>query len=200
MTNPNQPVQPGALVVPAAGLAAARAGVRGRTIRMRLARPDDAQFIYDIRSDEDRTRHRSAIGADVASQRAWLERYLEREATGSEFYFVIEDASGPVGALRLYDYRGDSFSWGSWIIRPGTHPSVAMESALCVYELAFGPLGFERAHFEVRKGNERVIAFHERFGARRVGEDELHYLFNFGKDDYAAARKRYAKFLPAQPD
>lgn len=175
----------------------ARAGLRGRSIRMRLAEPGDARLIYDLRKDEERSRHLSAIGADVAAQRAWLDRYKERERAGEEFYFVICDAAGDaVGALRIYDYRGDSFSWGSWIIRAGTAPSVAMESALCVYEFAFGPLGFERCHFEVRKGNERVIAFHSRFGARVTGEDELALQFSFTKGDYSATRARYAKFLP----
>lgn len=189
------------LFVPREGLEAARAGVRGRTIQLRLARPEDAEFIFALRKDEDRTRHLSAIGADVESQRAWLRGYQEREASGSELYFIIEDGAGePAGTLRIYDYRGDSFSWGSWIIRAGTAPAVAMESALCVYELAFGPLGFQRCHFEVRKGNERVIAFHTRFGARIASEDELAYHFTYGKDDYAAARARYAKFLPANPD
>lgn len=179
------------------GLRAARAGLRGRTIGLRLATPQDAGFLYALRKDEERTRHLSAIGADVEAQRQWLERYQARESAGEEFYFIICDPSGePVGALRIYDYRGDSFSWGSWIIRAGTAPSVAMESALCVYEFAFGPLGFERCHFEVRKGNERVIAFHTRFGARVTGEDEAAHHFTFTKGDYAATRARYAKFLP----
>ena len=182
---------------PAVGLLAARQGLRGRTIGMRLARPEDAEFIFELRRDEERTRHLSAIGDDVESQREWLRRYQQREQEGREFYFLIEHPPGtPVGALRIYDYQGDSFSWGSWIIRAGTPPAVAMESALCVYEFAFGPLGFERCHFEVRKGNERVIAFHTRFGAKPVGEDDLSWKFSFSRVDYAAARARYGKFLP----
>ena len=175
----------------------AREGVAGRTIRLRLATPDDADFIFALRKDEDRTRHLSAIGDDVESQRRYLAGYQARERAGAELYFIICDAAGDaVGTLRIYDYRGNSFSWGSWLIRPGTPPAVAMESALCVYELAFGPLGFERCHFEVRKGNERVIAFHTRFGAVQSGEDELAWQFTFSKADYAASRARYAKYLP----
>jgi RimJ/RimL family protein N-acetyltransferase len=176
----------------------ARDGLRGRTIRLRLAEPEDAEFIFALRRDEDRSRHLSAIGPDVESQRQWLLRYKERERAGAEYYFVIcAEGGDAVGTLRIYDCRGDSFSWGSWIIRAGAPASIAMESALCVYEFAFGPLGLERCEFEVRKGNERVIAFHTRFGARMTGEDDLSYKFSFSKTDYAAARPRYAKFLPA---
>jgi len=33
----------------------------------------------------------------------------------------------------------------------------------------------------VRKGNNKVIAFHKRFGAKIVNEDELNYYFIFEK-------------------
>jgi RimJ/RimL family protein N-acetyltransferase len=171
--------------------------LEGRSIRLRLATEDDAAFIHGIRSDPERTRFLSAIDPEVATQARWLRGYKEREARGEEYYFIIEQASGaPVGTVRVYDFRGESFSWGSWLIVPGTPPAVAMESALLVYEFAFGALGFARCHFEVRKGNDRVIAFHTRFGARDAGEDEASRQFTYSRADYEALRPRYAKFLP----
>lgn len=50
-----------------------------------------------------------------------------------------------------------------------------MESALTVYAYAVDHLGFTAAHFDVRRGNERVWKFHERFGAVRVDENEEDY-------------------------
>lgn len=50
-----------------------------------------------------------------------------------------------------------------------------MESALMVYAYAVDHLGSKAAHFEVRKGNERVWQFHERFGAVRTSETDLEY-------------------------
>ncbi len=172
----------------------------GRTIRLRLATVADAAFIHALRSDQERTRFLSAISPEVAAQAEWLRQYKEREEHGEEYYFIIEDAGKQsVGTLRLYDIRGDSFSWGSWLIAPGTAPAVAMESALLVYEFAFGPLGLGGCHFEVRKGNDRVAAFHKRFGARETGEDEMSRQFAFTREDYEAVRQRYEKFLPAPP-
>ena len=171
--------------------------VQGRTARLRLATEADAPFIFKLRHDESRNRYLSTIGDEVAAQAVWLRKYKEREARGEEYYFIIEDAAGePRGTLRIYDYRGDSFSWGSWIIAPGAPPALAIESALLVYEFAFGQLGFRNCHFEVRKGNERVVAFHERFGARKSGEDELAYQFTYPREAYDAIRARYARYLP----
>jgi RimJ/RimL family protein N-acetyltransferase len=73
-----------------------------------------------------------------------------------------------------------------------------MESALMVYAYAMDHLGFRAAYFDVRKGNERVWRFHERFGARRVHETELDYLYELAHEDICASRGKYQKFL-AEP-
>lgn len=127
-------------------------------------------------------------------QQAWLERYAQAE---DQAYFIIEYQHQPIGTVRLYDPQGESFCWGSWILKNGRPSHAAMESALMVYAYAVDHLGFQAAHFDVRKGNERVWQFHERFGARRNGETDLDYLYVLSLDAIEAARVRYAKFLPA---
>jgi RimJ/RimL family protein N-acetyltransferase len=179
------------------GVALRDGRLQGRTIRLRLATVADAAFINALRRDEHHNRYVSHVEDDVQAQARWLEAYKRREEKGEEYYFIIELADGtPSGTVRIYDYRGDSFSWGSWIIARGTPPAVAMESALLVYEFAFGPLAFTRCHFQVRKGNERVVAFHKRFGAEVVAEDDLEYRFDYTREGYTAIRHHYAKFLP----
>lgn len=98
--------------------------------------------------------------------------------------------------MRLYDPQGDSFCWGSWILKDGAPSSAAIESALIVYAYAIDHLGFRCSHFDVRKGNESVWRFHERFGARRVGETDLDYFYEIGPDEISAATHRYRKYLP----
>lgn len=62
-------------------------------------------------------------------------------------------------------------------------------------EFGFYGLGFEKSHFDVRKGNDKVIAFHQRFGAKIVDEDELDYFFNFEKNDYEITKEKYRRYL-----
>lgn len=73
--------------------------------------------------------------------------------------------------------------------------TTAIESALLIYEFGFGQLGYKKAHFDVRKGNERVIAFHQRFGARIVNEDELNYYFNYTFEEYLKIKEKYRRYL-----
>lgn len=70
-----------------------------------------------------------------------------------------------------------------------------MESALMVYAYAVDHLSFKAAHFDVRKGNERVWRFHERFGARRAAETSQDHFYQLDSQAIAAARMRYQRFL-----
>ena len=98
----------------------------------------------------------------------------------------------------MYDFKvinqKRSFCWGSWIIKDGAPKTTAIESALQIYEFGFRKQSFDMSHFDVRKGN-KVIAFHKRFGAKIIGEDELNYYFYFFKEDYENIRVKYKKFL-----
>ncbi len=169
-----------------------------KNLRLRLAEVADAEFILALRLDESKNRYLSPVQNDVQAQRNWLAQYKSREQQRQEYYFVVEShAQEALGVLRVYDFQGDSFSWGSWILKPGAPTFAAIESALAVYETAFYELGFQRCHFQVRKGNERVREFHLRFGAVVVREDELEEHFEFDKAGYEVTRQRYRRFLAA---
>lgn len=169
--------------------------IKGKTVSLRAALPSDASFILRLRLDESRNKFVSPVQNNLAKQVEYLEGYKERERAGTEYYFIIENFENtPVGKVRLYDFKGDSFCWGSWMTTPEAPANAALESALLVYDFAFGSLGFTRSHFEVRKGNDKVIAFHKRFGAQQVDEDEIEVRFNFTKEAYQVTRARYAKF------
>jgi RimJ/RimL family protein N-acetyltransferase len=92
--------------------------------------------------------------------------------------------------VRLYDFQDDSFCWGSWILDRNKSRYAAIESAILVYDIGFDCLGFSRSHFDIRKENKRVIHFHERFGAKMIGEDEFNVYFNLSQPDYLG--RRYA--------
>ena len=168
----------------------------GAAVRLRLATEADAAFLLGLRLDPSRNRNISATSSDLDAQVAWMRAYADRAAAGREAYFVIEVDGRPQGSLRLYDYRAseDSFCWGSWIIRPGAPASTAHQSAILVYDLAFGALRFNRSHFDVRQANQSVWKFHERMGARLLREDDQDRFYVYGLEDYRQARARLQKF------
>ena len=166
--------------------------MQGKTLTFRNATVDDAAFILSLRTDAEKSRYLSAVSGELSEQQAWLARYADAD---DQAYFIIELQGEPIGTVRLYDPRGDSFCWGSWILKDGRPSHAAMESALMVYAYALDHLGFAGAHFDVRKGNERVWQFHERFGARRVAETDLDYFYRLDREAIAASRERYRRFL-----
>lgn len=168
----------------------------GNTV-LRLIREDDAEFILRLRLDGSVNRFLSPVDADLAKQVEWISQYKQREAIRSEFYFVIENPRDQqCGTVRVYDFQGTSFSWGSWIVAPGSPSFAAIESAFAVYEFAFGHLGFLQSHFEVRKGNAKVLKFHQRFGATIVREDDLNLYFHLSRASYEKTKAHYARTVP----
>lgn len=168
--------------------------VTGNTLVFRDAVPRDAAFILMLRTDSHKSQHLSSTSPELGRQIAWLEAYAGKT---DQIYFIIESKTGgQLGTVRLYDPQGSSFCWGSWILIDGAPQRAAIESALMVYAYAIDHLGFHQAHFDVRKGNESVWRFHERFGAERTGETEQDYYYRIGEREIVTARQRYMKFLP----
>lgn len=166
--------------------------ILGKTLIFRNVRAADAEFILSLRTDENKSRFLSKVAPDLSAQRKWLENY---ERATDQAYFIIEYQGISIGTVRLYDSQGHSFCWGSWILVDGRPSQAAIESALMVYAYAIDHLGFNGAHFDVRKDNERVWQFHERFGALRICETGLDYYYRLDLAAIQAARQRYKKYL-----
>jgi RimJ/RimL family protein N-acetyltransferase len=166
----------------------------GKSINLRAVTVGDAAFILKLRLDATLNTHLSATDPDVHKQVAWIEQHPWGQG---QYYCIVEDKNAnAVGTVRLYDFQGDSFCWGSWILLPEAPRKAAIESALMVYEFGFYKLGFLRSHFDVRKQNTRVIDFHQRLGAKIVRESALDYFFSYSREDYEAIKERYQSFLP----
>ena len=170
--------------------------IYGKNINMRTVTTEDAEFIYNMRQNQNKTKYLSKVTGTVESQKEWIKNYKQREENKKEFYFVIESKDKEkLGLVRMYDFQDESFCWGSWLIKEDAPKTTAIESALQIYEFGFYNLRFEKSHFDVRKGNDKVIAFHQRFCAKIVYEDELDYFFNFEKSDYEITKEKYKRYL-----
>jgi RimJ/RimL family protein N-acetyltransferase len=168
----------------------------GKNINLRSVELDDADFIYKMRQNEVKTRFLTKVTGTLESQKKWISKYKQREYEQKEFYFVIESKSKEkLGLARMYDFKDNSFCWGNWLIKEDAPKSTAIESALQIYEFGFYKQCFKRSHFNLRKGNDKVISFHQRFGAKIVDEDELDYFFNFEKSDYEIIKEKYKRYL-----
>lgn len=163
---------------------------------MRLINEGDAEFVISLRTDENLNKFLSSVSSDVEAQKKWIKSYKIDEEKKSQFYFIIERNDGvKCGTVRIYDIQNDSFSWGSWILNEQKTRYAAVESAFLVYEFGFNHLGFQKCHFEVMKGNEKVISFHEKMGAERVSEDETFIYFNITKSSIESSKNSFSRIL-----
>lgn len=169
--------------------------LESKSIRLRFVEETDAEFILKLRLDEKYNQFLSSVTADLQSQKDWIKKYKNDEKDKKQFYFIIERLDGtPCGTVRVYDLKQDSFCWGSWILNEDKTRYAALESAFLVYKFGFEELGYTKSHFEVMKGNERVISFHMKMGALQTGEDEQNYYFEITSSAvYAMQEKLVSK-------
>ncbi|QIR75449.1 GNAT family N-acetyltransferase [Sulfurospirillum diekertiae] len=168
----------------------------GKNIIMRTVEVEDAEFVFTMRQNKTKTKYLSVVTGTIETQKEWIINYKQRENQKEEFYFVIESKDKEkLGLVRIYDFQHNSFSWGSWLIKEDAPKTTAIESALQIYEFGFYELNFENSHFEVQKRNDKVIAFHQRFGAKIIGENGSALLFDFKKNDYEITKEKYRKYF-----
>jgi hypothetical protein len=172
--------------------------VLGKSIVLRNVQVEDAEFILSLRLDPQKGSYLSPVEADVEKQREWIRTYLRSK--GQAYFLICDLAMRPLGTVRIYDAIGESFSWGSWILKKGAPPSAAIESAALVYWLATKYWKFVASHFQVRRDNTSVLDFHEKFGAERVTqtteEEEIH--LRIGQAQIERSLNRYARYLPSE--
>lgn len=168
--------------------------ILGNTINLRLINIDDAEFVLSLRLTSDYNQFLSKVEDDIEAQREWINNYKIDEQLKKQFYFIIEKSDGtPCGTVRVYDFKTDSFSWGSWILNSNKTRTSAIESALLVYEFGFNNLNFKKCHFEVMKENKSVITFHKKFGAKMVNEDNNNYFFEITPENIQKMKVKFSK-------
>ena len=172
----------------------------GPSLTLRLIRPEDAAYVYSLRTNPTYNFYLSRVAGTVEDQYQWIEDYKIREAQGQEFYYVIERKDGErCGLVRLYDIAQDSFTWGSWILDANKPRKAALESAVLALGLGFHALDKSKVFCNVRVGNVHTERFHHRFGmveTHRTAQDiyfvHLRTRFNADYEKYLNILKRAA--------
>ncbi len=168
--------------------------IESKNIILRDVEIQDAEFILSLRCNENKAKFLHKTKNDLKQQQEYIKNYKTKN---DEWYFIIENKENELlGTVRIYDLIDNcDFCWGSWLIKDGAPTTTAITSAILLYEYAFYKLKFTKAHFDVRKENKRVRAFHERFGAKCIKEDEIDSFYIYSKEEYEKIRPKYLKFI-----
>lgn len=156
----------------------------GKYVTLREVAVDDAEFILSLRCDERKTQYLHRTEYNLEKQVEYIKKYF---AIPDEWYFIIMNKENErIGTYRIYDVQGDSFCIGSWLLVDGVNAAESFESDYILRMYGFDVLGFKRIHFDVRKGNRKVIAYHKMVGARIVCETDIDLLWEITKDEYVS--------------
>lgn len=176
------------------------ARVEGPNLTLRLIRPEDADYVFALRSDPTYNRYLSEVRGTAQDQRRWIENYKTREADLRELYYVIERKDGTrCGLVRLYDIGSDSFTWGSWILDHNKPRKAALESALLSFGVGFDGLGSPLALVDVRITNGRALAFYQRLKMTELRRDDCDIYFSYSRSQFEADRAGYLAILEEEP-
>lgn len=156
--------------------------LQGKYVNLREVTVDDAEFILSLRCDPKKSKYLNPTEYDVPKQVEYIKRYLAKD---DEWYFIIENKDHkPLGTWRIYDVKGTQFTAGSWLMVDDAQMEETLEAQYLGPNYAYNVLGFEKDYFDVRKENKKVVKFHQSYGAKIVGEDDLNYFFEFDRDQF----------------
>jgi RimJ/RimL family protein N-acetyltransferase len=126
---------------------------------------EDAEFIYQLRSNPVRARFLNRGATTINEQKAWILKYLAREG---DFYFIIHDSITlePQGTIGIYDIdlalrRAE---WGRWLLIENS--LAAVESCRLIYRFAFECLKLHELYCRTIKDNKAVVSFHDSCGVQ----------------------------------
>ncbi|WP_202392294.1 hypothetical protein [Helicobacter saguini] len=166
--------------------------------KKRESKCEEFYFIIESKSAENSDNSKVSKSENIESKNANLIQKGEIFNTNADSKKIMNfETREKLGLVRIYDFKLDSFCWGSWIIKDSAPKLAAIESAMQVYIFAFEILGFKNSHFDVRNDNISVINFHKRlFNATITHTDSLNTYFTFSYNDFLESKKKYARFLP----
>jgi RimJ/RimL family protein N-acetyltransferase len=137
--------------------------LEGEAFAIRPVTLDDAQFIWELRRDLDRSKYLHPVEGGVSAQVDWMKAYFDRP---DDYYFLVERlrdgrSEGTAGLYGLYHtlHRAE---WGRWVLRRDS--LAAIESALLIYRFGFDRLGLEEVYCRTLAANRHVVGLHQSLG------------------------------------
>ncbi len=173
----------------------------GKRINLREADAHDAEFTLELRlANQHLNEFLTKIDNDVEKQRRYI---INHQNKGEDCYFIMESKDGErYGTVRMSDVTEDSFLPGSWIIKKGAPGYVAYETYFTIFDYAFIELNKKHCVLDVKKNNIANIKLHTRMGAiiRNENSDDDRFFFDFSRETYLKARKKYERFTINRDD
>ena len=177
--------------------------ILGKYVNLREVEIEDSAFILELRMNERLSRYISKISTNLHKQINYLKNY---KSLNNQWYFIIENKKGEaLGTIRIYHYpeysnypqysEAGNLGTGSWLMKEGSSPLESIESDYLCKDFFFNTLNQEFTPMEINKDNRTVIAFHNKWGTKPIGDIGHSYTYRLYKDDYLRNKPYFNRFL-----
>lgn len=132
----------------------------GKTVTLRCAETQDAQFIIDLRNDSELSKYLPKLEVTIDEQKRWIER---QRALEGDYYFVIWNNDGErIGTLSIYDIDNDHGENGR-MANIGSAIEI-LEAEYLVHMFTFDVLNLQYFTSEVAIDNSSALKMVDYFG------------------------------------
>lgn len=164
----------------------------------RFVEEADAEFIISLRTDKSLSKYIHSTDSSIDNQKEWIRNYKEREAKGLEYYFIFYSEDKPIGLERIYNMTSDAFTHGSLVFSPTSPLGSSVKADIITREVGFSILNKSINFFDVSKGNNGVITYHQRYKPMLIAEDEEGYHYSLSKENFENNKSVYMKIFKMQ--
>ncbi len=159
--------------------------ITGRFVTLRSITEEDAEFSYNIRSEEKNRETVGQLAASLDEQKRFIE--WQRNEPG-DYYFVVHNRDGErIGLIGVYDIHGDIGEFGREV-NDGSAVE-AMEAEVLLREFAMDVLKLKRGCAVIYANNKKHLKNQEKAGLfpiqrqTRNGMECFFYEYDLVKND-----------------
>ena len=160
---------------------------KGKNINLELVEEKDAEFLLKTRMNESLNKYLNPVNNSIEEQLNWIKNYKIKEYNKKEYYFkIIDKKQKDVGFVRLYniDYDLQKLTFGSFILNDNKPKYAALEAMILAMKISFEYLKMEKVELDVRRENEHAKNFYNRFGFKKIRENEIDEFYELNKDEF----------------
>ena len=169
-----------------------------KNIYLTLINIADAKFIYNLRTNKNLSQYLNPTSSKLTDQIKWMKNYFKRNNKNLEYYFKFQVKKNNkfynIGVARVIKLSKNNFSFGSWIMKPGSKSWQAIECALSIYEFAFIKKKFKKNLMWMDLKNKKVITFHKLMGAVETNRDKKQLYAYLTSSKYKKIKKKFSFF------
>ena len=150
--------------------------IKGSVCSLRNSHLSDCKYILTLRTNPILSMHLNKVENNLDKSKNFI---LNQRTSKNKLSLTIIDKNNKrLGFFTGFTVFGDNkFDPGGWIMPINVQANVKICSLVLAFEIGFNIFNIPKALLRVRKGNIKIIKFHQKMGATIIDSDEnLEYL------------------------